>query len=188
MLVGSEDPLVCDDTREPLKGGRPRLRGNHGRTQQISLACYPNLAPTVPYSRGHWRMTKRVKERNMMANILLGDGGVATLCLFLAVFSLAIVPAAAQSSPNNPTTTGAAVFGKWCSDCHGRPDGPGTRALERRYGNSERGLLEQRIDLTPEFVEYVARHGLGFMPPFRKTEISDSELKAVADYLSQKQK
>jgi mono/diheme cytochrome c family protein len=122
------------------------------------------------------------------AKISVGGAGVATLSICLAVLPPAIGTAAAQASTNGPATTGAVVFGKWCGDCHGRADGPGTRALERRYGNSEPGSLEQRIDLTPEFVEYVARHGLGFMPPFRKTEISDSELKAVADYLSQKQK
>jgi riboflavin synthase alpha subunit len=53
-------------------------------------------------------MTKRVKERNVIARIPVG-GGVATLGICLAVFSLAIASAAAQSSPN-PTTTGAAVF------------------------------------------------------------------------------
>lgn len=44
--------------------------------------------------------------------------------------------------------------------------------------------LEQRSDLTPEMVKYFVRNGVTIMPFFRKTEISDAELNAIADYLT----
>ena len=48
--------------------------------------------------------------------------------------------------------------------------------------------LEERTDLTPEVVKFYARHGFGMMPFFRKTELSDGDLDAIAAYLSRKQR
>jgi hypothetical protein len=36
----------------------------------------------------------------------------------------------------------------------------------------------------PEFVKVIVRQGVSFMPQFRKTEISDAELEALAAYLA----
>jgi mono/diheme cytochrome c family protein len=45
-------------------------------------------------------------------------------------------------------------------------------------------LLHERTDLVPEFVKVIVRQGVSFMPQFRKTEISDAELEALAAYLA----
>jgi len=95
---------------------------------------------------------------------------------------------------------GKEVFDARCRACHGaypkdRPPGspglamlvPGTFALELRYKGAKPALLEERTDLTPEAVAAFVRHGGGgFMPPFRPTEVSDEDVKAVGAYLSRK--
>jgi hypothetical protein len=62
----------------------------------------------------------------------------------------------------------------------------GTQALEAKYKGSKPALLEERTDLTPELVRFYVRHGSGVMPFFRKTEVSDADLDALAAYLSRK--
>lgn len=82
-------------------------------------------------------------------------------------------------------TEGRRVFDYWCATCHGAgPQYPGTMALAAKYNGSKPALLEQRTDLTPQITEYFVRHGISVMPPFRKTEISDAELRALAAYLA----
>lgn len=89
------------------------------------------------------------------------------------------VPAAAAAA-----AAAIKIYGKWCSDCHTRPSGPGTMALQRKYQGAVPAILEQRTDLTPDYVRAVVRSGISFMPSFRKTEISDAELAELADYLA----
>ena len=95
---------------------------------------------------------------------------------------------------------GKEVFDARCRACHGAyPQNkgagnnglamlaPGTFALELRYKGTKPALLEERTDLTAEAVAAFVRHGGGgFMPPFRPTEVSDEDLKAVGAYLSRK--
>jgi mono/diheme cytochrome c family protein len=38
--------------------------------------------------------------------------------------------------------------------------------------------------LPPDTVRYLVRHGISVMPQFRKTEISDADLDALAKFLS----
>jgi mono/diheme cytochrome c family protein len=45
-------------------------------------------------------------------------------------------------------------------------------------------VLEERTDLTPDTVRHFVRNGVSVMPFFRKTEISDAELEALAAYLA----
>jgi mono/diheme cytochrome c family protein len=99
------------------------------------------------------------------------------------------LPAAAQYAPAAvpAPATGKQVFGKWCSDCHSTAGGPGSVALQRKYHGDVPAILEQRSNLPPEYVTYVVRHGVSFMPSFRKTEISDAELALVGAYLASPQ-
>lgn len=87
----------------------------------------------------------------------------------------------------NPPSQGKQVFDRWCSACHapGRRM-PGTAALAAKYNGQIPAALEQRRDLTPELVKFFVRHGVSIMPQFRKTEITDTELDALAEYLSHK--
>jgi mono/diheme cytochrome c family protein len=91
---------------------------------------------------------------------------------------------------------GREVFDARCRACHGAyakanpslaAQVPGTFALQLRYKGQKPALLEERTDLTPETVAVFVRHGGGgFMPPFRPTEVSDEDLKALGAYLSRK--
>lgn len=90
----------------------------------------------------------------------------------------------AKAPPQPVPAVAIKIYGKWCSDCHTRPSGPGTMALQRKYQGAVPAILEQRTDLTPDYVRAVVRSGISFMPSFRKTEISDAELAELADYLA----
>jgi (+)-pinoresinol hydroxylase len=80
---------------------------------------------------------------------------------------------------------GKAVFDKWCAPCHGDgPGKPGTAALEALYKGVKPALLEERTDLVPDLTKAFVRTGVSIMPFFRKTEISDRELDALAEYLA----
>lgn len=63
---------------------------------------------------------------------------------------------------------------------------PGTAALAAKYSGQVPAALEERSDLTPDVVKFFVRHGVSIMPPFRKTEITDAELDALANYLGRK--
>lgn len=79
---------------------------------------------------------------------------------------------------------GEQVFGYWCAPCHSAGPGmPGTQALQAKYGGKLPALLLQRSDLTPQIVAYFVRNGISVMPPFRKTEIGDGDLRALAVYI-----
>lgn len=101
----------------------------------------------------------------------------------VALVALASAPAQAQE----PQARGQAVFENWCAPCHA-PGArhPGTQALEALYKGAKPAALEQRADLTPELTRAFVRTGVSVMPPFRKTEISDADLDALAVYLAPK--
>ena len=100
-----------------------------------------------------------------------------------AAFGVCALASAAES----PTTEGHAVFEKWCAPCHAPgPGHPGTTAIAALYKGAKPAALEQRTDLTPAVVKQFVRKGVSVMPFFRKTEISDTELDALAAYLAHK--
>ena len=103
--------------------------------------------------------------------------------LSAAAATLALACAAHAQDSAKPD--GRAVFTKWCQPCHGDgPGKPGTAALQALYKGAKPALLEQRTDLAPEITKTFVRHGVSVMPFFRKTEISDAELDALAAYLA----
>ena len=80
---------------------------------------------------------------------------------------------------------GMAVYDHWCAPCHAPgPGHPGTQSLEIKYRGELPAVLTEREDLTPETVKTFVRNGTLLMAPFRKTEITDSELDDLATYLS----
>jgi (+)-pinoresinol hydroxylase len=90
-----------------------------------------------------------------------------------------------QGADREKSPHGYEVFQKWCTPCHGRgADKPGTVALTALYKGSKPGMLEERTDLTPEMVRTFVRTGVSVMPFFRKTEVSDADLDALALYLT----
>jgi (+)-pinoresinol hydroxylase len=84
---------------------------------------------------------------------------------------------------------GHEVFKRWCEPCHGRaPSLPATAGLAIKYKGKIPAALEERTDLTVEAVKTFVRTGAFSMPPFRKTELSDADLDALAAYLAGKSK
>ncbi len=82
---------------------------------------------------------------------------------------------------------GHKVYQKWCYPCHGPgADKPGTASLAAR--GQRPAVLEERTDLTPATIKTFIRHGVLFMPTFRKTEISDADLAAISAYLTKNNK
>jgi mono/diheme cytochrome c family protein len=99
----------------------------------------------------------------------------------LISFTLIACTAAAQE----PAVRGKQVFDQWCAPCHGDgPGKPGTAALSALYKGQKPALLEERTDLVPELTKQFVRTGVSVMPFFRKTEISDADLDALAAYLA----
>ena len=82
---------------------------------------------------------------------------------------------------------GKLTYERWCAICHA-PGLPGAMALEAKYNGSKPALLDERTDLAPAVTKVVVRKGVSIMPFFRKTEVSDKELDALAAYLARNNK
>ena len=96
-------------------------------------------------------------------------------------------PTFARLYDHTTLTTGRDVYTYWCWNCHGEgPGKPGTVALAARYKGAVPAVLTERTDLSAELVKVYVRNGLSIMPHFRKTQISDAQLKALAEYLARK--
>jgi (+)-pinoresinol hydroxylase len=82
---------------------------------------------------------------------------------------------------------GAKVYEKWCAPCHAPGiTHPGTHALMAKYAGQKSGVITEWTDLTPDYVRTMVRTGISVMPHFRKTEISDAELDALATFVARK--
>lgn len=104
--------------------------------------------------------------------------------------SLVLKPASGQQAEPSEhevmLAQGKAVFEHWCEPCHGAgPGKPGTAALQALYQGRKPALLEERTDLAPQITKTYVRTGVTVMPFFRKTEISDADLDALAAYLAE---
>ncbi len=102
-----------------------------------------------------------------------------------AFMGLTFAVRAPAAEPSYPQAAGRAVYTKWCAPCH--DPGiihPGTNALTAKYQGVKSGVLLEWTDLQPDMVRYLVRHGISVMPQFRKTEISDADLDALAKFLS----
>lgn len=126
--------------------------------------------------------------------------------LFTVALSLAVLGAVASpvwaGDPNplqegdsaSQMSRGKEAFEKSCAMCHA-PDAreagrylPGTASLMVKYKGERPGALEDRTDLLSPYIKLVIRRGSEGMPPFRKTEVSDSEMDAIAAYLARNAK
>jgi len=83
--------------------------------------------------------------------------------------------------------SGEAVYTHWCAPCHAPgPGHPGTESLQVKYGGKMPAVLVERSDLTPQIVSTFVRQGVLLMAPFRKSEITDAELAALAAFVAGK--
>ena len=103
--------------------------------------------------------------------------------------SIGIVVATSAWAQSPPPPSGRVVYEKWCAPCHDPGNNhPGTHALTAKYQGVKSGVLLEWTDLPSNVVKQFVRHGISVMPPFRKTEITDAELDALAAYLSRNTK
>jgi mono/diheme cytochrome c family protein len=135
----------------------------------------------------------------------LGARGARALALLAAALCAAPLAADAQDAPSpiaawsrtkagdeargSPVERGAAVFNNWCSACHSRgpANAPGTTSLQFKYQGKLPAALEDRKDLTVDLVKLYVRNGVATMPHFRKTEVGDADLDALAAYLTRRE-
>jgi mono/diheme cytochrome c family protein len=99
-----------------------------------------------------------------------------TLLIWLSL--LCAVEAQAEDAP------GKQLFDRHCAECHAPGHGhPGTQRLA--WSRGERyAVLEQRQDLSADYIRAIVRRGLFEMPPFRPTEISEQDLALLSAYLT----
>jgi (+)-pinoresinol hydroxylase len=111
------------------------------------------------------------------------------LAVFL-VLAVALTSGAQAQSPEQTSAVSAkAVYEHWCAPCHAPgPGHPGTQSLQLKSGGKLPAVLLDRTDLSPQAVALFVRHGVLLMAPFRKTEITDAELGALAAYVAQNYK
>ena len=103
----------------------------------------------------------------------------------------ALVWAGLALAETPPASRGEAVFRKVCAPCHGAGPGndgspmlPGTAKLQAKYQGAVPAALEKRRDLSADALRVFVRNGVGAMPRFRKTEISDADIDAMAAWLA----
>jgi mono/diheme cytochrome c family protein len=83
---------------------------------------------------------------------------------------------------------GKQVFDRYCAECHAPGHGhPGTQRVGWNRGAAN-AVLEQRKDLSADYVRAIVRHGLFEMPPFRPSEISEQDLAQLSAYLANRKK
>ena len=102
-----------------------------------------------------------------------------------ALFLLITLTSASAFAQVPDAVAGKRVFENWCAACHAAgPKHPGTGALQALYKGEKPAPLEQRLNLSPDFIAAFVRQGVSIMPFFRKTEVSDKDLLDLSTYLS----
>jgi mono/diheme cytochrome c family protein len=112
--------------------------------------------------------------------------------------SWTLFPSHGQESATPIIQRGKEVFQNLCSGGHGPviknaspgigATMPGTDALAAKYKGAKPAMLEERTDLTPQFIKIFVRNGVSVMPRFRKTELSDADMEALSAYLTRNNK
>ena len=102
---------------------------------------------------------------------------------FIPLIALfAVAAQAAVSVPDRPSRPPEEIFASRCAYCH-EAGGWGTRVLARRVREGE-AELRKRTGLPAAYTQLVVRRGIGAMPQFTPTELSDEELEALAEWLA----
>jgi mono/diheme cytochrome c family protein len=140
------------------------------------------VASDNPANTPHWR-DELTPEQAQIADAIFADPHEKPPFL--------VVPLEALTSEKTATEAasierGHEVYQLWCSACHGfGQHTPGTMALFFKYEGKIPAPLEMRRGLNAQTLDYFIRNGISMMPSFRPTEISDSDIQAMADYLAE---
>lgn len=98
----------------------------------------------------------------------------------LALFALSVTAAPQALTPRQ--AEGQRLYAATCIYCH-NPRAYGTEALGRRLG-PDKAVLDGREDLPDDYIRGVIKQGLGNMPAYTPTDLSDDEISAIVDYLN----
>jgi mono/diheme cytochrome c family protein len=123
--------------------------------------------------------------------ITFGNAGGRAGGLLLVLGATLMSAAASADEAPTQQAAGRVVYEHWCAPCHAPGiSHPGTHALMVKYPGGRRasGDIAEWTDLPASYVSFMVRHGISVMPQFRKTEITDAELAALAAYLSRNTK
>lgn len=108
--------------------------------------------------------------------------------LFFGLLAASAARAADTPKQTQPPS-GQRTYEHWCAPCHAPgPGHPGTQSLELKYAGKNPAVLLERSDLSPQAVSVFVRRGVLLMAPFRKTEITDTELKDLAAFVAKNYK
>ncbi len=98
--------------------------------------------------------------------------------LGLALVAAAGASAAFAAAPPDP----AALYRVKCAVCHS-PRGWASAVLARRVPAGQQALTDRKSGLPRAYVQRVVRRGVGAMPGFTPTDVTDTELAALAAWL-----
>ena len=102
----------------------------------------------------------------------------ASVAAAAALVAVATPPVAAD-------LTGEQVFSRHCVHCHAAGgEMTGTQQLARTRG-VDKAVLTERDDLPAEYVRMIVRQGLRAMPAFVPSDLTDAQLEALTQYLSE---
>ena len=102
-------------------------------------------------------------------------------CMAFVVSAIPVLATQARAAD----MSGKELFDHYCTYCHGSSEGPGTMQLRRTRGKDQ-AVLTERTNLSPDYIEYVVRHGLKSMPPFAPSDLTDARLRVLAAFLAKK--
>ena len=102
-------------------------------------------------------------------------------CMAFVVSAILVLATQARAAD----MSGKELFDHYCTYCHGSSEGPGTMQLRRTRGKDQ-AVLTERTNLSPDYIEYVVRHGLKSMPPFAPSDLTDARLRVLAAFLAKK--
>jgi mono/diheme cytochrome c family protein len=104
--------------------------------------------------------------------------------LVLLSCTATLVGAAELESVNSQQQQGKALFEATCVYCH-NARGFATERLRSRL-SEDRAVLTERTDLDPAYIRTIVRNGLASMPAYTPTDLDESQIKAIAAYLTRK--
>jgi mono/diheme cytochrome c family protein len=100
----------------------------------------------------------------------------------LALLLCAATLAGAAEDLSTEQQQGKALFEATCNHCH-NARGFGTERLRARLPE-DRAVLVERTDLDPAYIRTIVRNGLASMPAYTPTDLDESQIRAIAAYLT----
>lgn len=107
--------------------------------------------------------------------------------LSFSILALVMLTASLPAEGTAQSLSAEAAHGKMiyearCIHCHQKQFWAGQRIRDRMGDNYV--PLDQRTDLNAAYIHQALRWGVGSMLPYRKTELSDADIDALAAYLT----